>query len=65
MDSNKESEIKRAYRIYLRISENHTRLASVYEELVDREFQKAENEMKLIIKDLRLIIKSVNDKDEL
>lgn len=58
-------EQERANRIYIRIDEDHIRLSSVYEELVDRDFNKAELLIKLIIKDLRLILRSINDNDDL
>ena len=63
-DSNKkEAENNRAFRISLRMRENHLLLASIYENLVDRDFRLVERDAKIIIMDLRLIIKSMEDDD--
>ncbi len=58
---NKENE--RAHRIAIRMRENHALLASIYENLVDREFDKAERDVRVVILDLKLIIKSIEDDD--
>ncbi len=56
-------EDNRAFRISLRMTENHKLLASVYENLVDRNFLTAEKDIKKVISDLKLIIKSIEDDD--
>ena len=56
-------EDDRAYRIALRVGEKHSLLASIYEKLVDREYESAEKEIKIVILDLRLIIKSSKEDD--
>lgn len=56
-------EDDRAYRIAIRIEEKQLLLASIYEKLVDREYESAEKEIKIIIFDLKLIIKSSQEDD--
>lgn len=63
MNDLKKLENDRAYRISFRIKENHILLSSIYEKLVDREFIPAEKDIKKLITDLRLIIKSIQDDD--
>lgn len=57
------NENKRAERIVFRINEQHLLLANVYENLVDRDFVQAEKDIRDIIIDLRLILKSIEDDD--
>lgn len=57
------NENKRAERIVFRINEQHLLLANVYESLVDRDFVQAEKDIRDIIIDLRLILKSIEDDD--
>ena len=56
-------ENARAERISLRINEQHLLLANIYENLVDREFPYAERDIRNLIVDLRLILKSIEDDD--
>lgn len=63
MKTEKKFEDDRAFRIALRMRENHLLLAAIYENLVDRDFQLVERDAKVIIMDLRLIIKSMQDDD--
>lgn len=63
MDKNLNSENSRAERIAFRINEHHLLLASIYENLVDREFVPAERDIRNVIIDLRLILKSIEDDD--
>lgn len=58
-----KTENDRAFRISLMINEKHSRLATVYESLVDREYALAEKEIKIIISGLRLTIKSLREDD--
>jgi hypothetical protein len=57
------SENSRAERISFRINEHHLRLANIYENLVDREFLPVDKDIRNIIIDLRLILKSIEDDD--
>lgn len=63
MSNKPKIENDRAFRIALRMDEKHSLLASIYEKLVDREYDSAEKEIKIVILDLRLIIKSIKDDD--
>ena len=57
------NENLRAGRISLRINENHILLANIYENLVDRDFIETEKDIRSLIVDLRLILKSIEDDD--
>jgi hypothetical protein len=61
MDKNTENA--RAERIAFRINEQHLLLANIYENLVDRDFVPAERDIRNLIVDLRLILKSIEDDD--
>ena len=61
MDNNTENA--RAERIAFRINEQHLLLANIYESLVDRDFVPAERDIRNLIVDLRLILKSLEDDD--
>jgi hypothetical protein len=63
MNDQKRLDDERAFRIALRIKENHLLLSNLYENLVDREFSSVEKDAKKIILDLRLILKSIPDDD--
>ena len=63
MTENLNGENARAERIAFRINEHHLLLANVYENLVDRDFVPAEKDIRNIIIDLRLILKSMEDDD--
>lgn len=63
MEDNVNSENARAERICFRINEHHLLLANIYETLVDREFIPAEKDIRNLIIDLRLILKSMEDDD--
>lgn len=58
-----DDEDKRAYRIAFRLNASHQSLNVIYESLVDREFGIAEKELKQIVTELRLIIKSIQQDD--
>jgi hypothetical protein len=58
-----DSEDRRAYRISFRINSCHQALTVVYETLVDREFSTSEKEIKQIISELRLMLKSIHQDD--
>jgi hypothetical protein len=61
MDKNIENA--RAQRIAFRINEQHLLLANIYENLVDRDFVPAERDIRNLVVDLRLILKSLEDDD--
>lgn len=63
MDSQKDSEQKRAGRIVIRVNEYHLLLSNIYENLVDRDFAKVERDARTLIMELRFIIKSMEDDD--
>jgi hypothetical protein len=63
MSSNRKSEDERAYRIAFIINDCHIVLANVYENLVDREFVSADKDLRLVISELRLILKSIEEDD--
>lgn len=56
-------EDKRAFRIAIRMEQNHMLLSSAYENLVDRDFDTVKKEIKIIRQDLLLILKSMEDDD--
>jgi hypothetical protein len=61
MDNNTENA--RAERIAFRLNEQHLLIANIYENLVDRDFVPAERDIRNLIVDLRLILKSLEDDD--
>lgn len=61
MDNN--SENARAERIAFRLNEQHLLIANIYENLVDRDFTPAERDIRNLIVDLRLILKSMEEDD--
>jgi hypothetical protein len=63
MDKNLNGENARAERIAFRINEQHLLLANIYENIVDRDFVPAEQDIRNLIVDLRLILKSMEDDD--
>jgi hypothetical protein len=58
-----DSEDKRAYRISFRLNSCHQALTVIYETLVDREFVTAEQEVRQVISEMKLIIKSMQHDD--
>jgi hypothetical protein len=63
MEDNVNSENSRAQRICFRVLEQHSLLNNIYENLVDREFLSADKDIRKLIIDLRLILKSMEDDD--
>lgn len=61
MDNNTENA--RAERIAFRLNEQHLLIANIYENLVDRDFIPADRDIRNLIVDLRLILKSIEDDD--
>jgi hypothetical protein len=61
MDKLKENE--RAERLALRINNYHSVLADVYDNIVDRNFNKVETDVKFIIMEMRCILKSIEEDD--
>jgi hypothetical protein len=58
-----DSEDKRAYRISFRINACHQALTVIYESLVDREFGISEKEIRQVITEMRIILKSMHHDD--
>ena len=63
MQLDKITENQRASRIALRINEDHLLLVDVYENLVDRDFKRVERDIKVLIINLKLTLKSMEDDD--
>jgi hypothetical protein len=63
MTENLNGENARAERIAFRLNEQHLLIANIYENLVDRDFVPAERDIRNLIADLRLILKSMEDDD--
>jgi hypothetical protein len=63
MESNKKSDNERAFRIHLRIHHCHITLSNIYENLVDRDFDSVNKDAKLIISEIKLILKALEDDD--
>jgi hypothetical protein len=63
MTENLNGENARAERIAFRLNEQHLLIANIYENLVDRDFVPAERDIRNLIVDLRLILKSIEDDD--
>ena len=63
MDKNLNGENARAERIAFRLNEQHLLIANIYENIVDRDFVPAERDIRNLIVDLRLILKSLEDDD--
>ena len=56
-------ENERARRLSLRINEYHILLADIYENLVDRDFNKVDKDVKFLIIELRCVLKSIEEDD--
>jgi len=63
MEPNIKTENERANRIAYRVNEYHFVLASIYENLVDRDFKKVTKETQFLIMELRCILKSIQEDD--
>ena len=63
MDKTLNGENARAERIAFRLNEQHLLIANIYENIVDRDFVPAERDIRNLIVDLRLILKSLEDDD--
>jgi len=63
MERKRFRDNERAARLALRLGGHHVLLSNIYEALVDREFKDAERDLKEIIYDLRLILKSIQEDD--
>lgn len=56
-------ERERAMRIGLRMEDCHLTINEIYEKLVDRDFEGIHDKVKVIISDLRMMLKSMEDDD--
>jgi len=63
MEQNKNAENERAFRIQLRIHHCHITLSNIYENLVDRDFDSVNKDAKLIITEIKFILKALEDDD--
>lgn len=63
MLDNKKLEIERAMRISMRMEDCHLVISDIYEKLVDREFDTVPQQIKCLISDLRMVLKSMEDDD--
>ena len=63
MENNKQLENERAFRIALRLANCHISLTTIYESLVDREFDSIEKETKRVTMEMKFILKSIKDDD--
>jgi hypothetical protein len=63
MDDNKKNEQERAKRILLRLTDYHVALSSIYENIVDRDFEDAEITIRNLVMELRFTLKSIKDDD--
>jgi hypothetical protein len=63
MDDNKKIEQERAMRILLRLTDYHVALSSIYESIVDRDFEDAELTIRTLVMELRFTLKSIKDDD--
>lgn len=58
-----DSECRRAERILFTTNICHKSLDNIYEGLVDRDFEPVKEEIKTVIVELRLILKSIDEDD--
>lgn len=58
-----EQENERAFRIASRINQYHLILATIYENLVDMEFDHVNADVRFLIFELRSVLKSMEDND--
>lgn len=63
MESNQTPESERAFRIQLRITGCHIALSNIYENLVDRDFDSVNKDIKSIMTEMKLILKAMQDDD--
>lgn len=58
-----ESENQRAERLAFRLKEYHLVMNNIYDNLVDRDFDVVETDVKFLIMELKLILKSIPEDD--
>lgn len=63
MNDAHKKENDRAARIALMTNNYHESVTTIYEQVVDREYEPAKEQLKLLIKDLRDLYKSIEDDD--
>ena len=63
MEKKIDRENARAGRIALRLNMNHLLLSNIYETLVDRDWKQAEKDLREVIFDLRMMLKSIEEDD--
>lgn len=63
MNDAHKKENDRAARIAFMTNGYHESVTTIYEQVVDREYEPAKEQLKLLIKDLRDLYKSIEDDD--
>jgi hypothetical protein len=63
MDDNRNYENARAERIALSINDNHVVLANIYDNLVDRDFTPAKEDIIYLIGDLKILLILIENDD--
>lgn len=63
MNETEKKENDRAARIAFTTSGYHESISTIYEQVVDREYEPAKEQIKLLMKDLRDLYKSIEDDD--
>lgn len=63
MNEKEKNENDRAARIAFMTIGYHESISTIYEQIVDREFDSAKEEIKVLIKDLRDLQKNMDDDD--
>jgi hypothetical protein len=63
MDDNKNDDNARALRIFLMTSECHERITNVYENLVDKDFELAKQDLMALISELHVMFDKIKYND--
>jgi len=58
-----KKENERAFRIQFSTAECHGLLTNIYENLVDRDFKLAEKDLRTLMVQVRILLKSIEDDD--
>ena len=63
MDDNKNDDNARALRIFLMTNECHEKITDVYENLVDKDFETAKQDLMELISELYVMLKKIKYND--
>ena len=63
MDDNKNDDNARALRIFLMTNECHEKITNVYENLVDKDFEPAKQDLMELISELYVMLKKIKYND--